>query len=162
MLAMAGNRPGDSALTQPLLLTPLALRGVELRNRAVISPMCQYSAIDGVANDWHFAHLARFALGGAGLVFAEATAIHRDGRITHGDLGLWSDAQIAPLRRIADFLKSMGSRPAIQLAHAGRKASMQRPWHGNGPLDASDRARGDEPWRIVAPSAFPLDRKSVV
>jgi 2,4-dienoyl-CoA reductase-like NADH-dependent reductase (Old Yellow Enzyme family) len=140
-----------------LLLTPLALRGVELRNRAVISPMCQYSAIDGLANDWHFAHLARFALGGAGLVFAEATAIHRDGRITHGDLGLWSDAQIPPLRRIAAFLKDMGSVPAIQLAHAGRKGSMQRPWHGNGPLDASDRARGDEPWRIVAPSALPLD-----
>jgi 2,4-dienoyl-CoA reductase-like NADH-dependent reductase (Old Yellow Enzyme family) len=136
---------------------PLALRGVELRNRAVISPMCQYSAIDGVANDWHFAHLARFALGGAGLVFAEATAIHRDGRITHGDLGLWSDAQIPPLRRIAAFLKDMGSVPAIQLAHAGRKASMQRPWHGNGPLDESDRARGDAPWRIVAPSALPLD-----
>jgi len=138
-------------------LTPLALRGVELRNRAVISPMCQYSAIDGVANDWHFAHLARFALGGAGLIFAEATAIHRDGRITHGDLGLWSDAQIPPLRRIAAFLKDMGSVPAIQLAHAGRKASMQRPWHGNGPLDESDRARGDAPWRIVAPSALPLD-----
>jgi 2,4-dienoyl-CoA reductase-like NADH-dependent reductase (Old Yellow Enzyme family) len=140
-----------------MLLTPLALRGVALRNRAVISPMCQYSAIDGVANDWHFAHLARFALGGAGLIFAEATAIHRDGRITHGDLGLWSDAQIPPLRRIAAFLKDMGSVPAIQLAHAGRKASMQRPWHGNGPLDESDRARGDAPWRIVAPSALPLD-----
>ena len=144
-------------MTQSLLLMPLALRGVELRNRAVISPMCQYSAIDGVANDWHFAHLARFALGGAGLIFAEATAIHRDGRITHGDLGLWSDAQIPPLRRIAAFLKDMGSVPAIQLAHAGRKASMQRPWHGNGPLDESDRARGDAPWRIVAPSALPLD-----
>jgi len=144
-------------MTQPLLLSPTTLRGVTLRNRIVISPLCQYSAADGMANDWHFAHLARFALGGAGAVFVEATAVHKDGRITHGDMGLWSDAHIAPLRRIADFLRAHGAVPAIQLGHAGRKASMQRPWHGNGPLDASDRARGEEVWRIVAPSALAMD-----
>jgi 2,4-dienoyl-CoA reductase-like NADH-dependent reductase (Old Yellow Enzyme family) len=144
-------------MAQPLLLSPTTLRGVTLRNRIVISPLCQYSAVDGMANDWHFAHLARFALGGAGAVFVEATAVHKDGRITHGDMGLWSDAHIAPLRRIADFLRAQGAMPAIQLGHAGRKASMQRPWHGNGPLDGSDQARGEEVWRIVAPSAVAMD-----
>ena len=144
-------------MAQPLLLSPTTLRRVTLRNRIVISPLCQYSAGDGMANDWHFAHLARFALGGAGAVFVEATAVHRDGRITHGDMGLWSDAHVAPLRRIADFLRAQGAVPAIQLGHAGRKASMQRPWHGNGPLDSSDRARGEEVWRIVAPSALAMD-----
>src|SRR5260370_1276706 len=117
-------------MAQPLLISPVTLRSVTLRNRIVISPLCQYSAAEGMANDWHFAHLARFALGGAGAVFVEATAVNRDGRITHGDMGLWSDAHVAPLRRIADFVRSQGAAPAIQLAHAGRKASMQRPWDG--------------------------------
>jgi hypothetical protein len=144
-------------MAEPLLFTSLTLRSVVLRNRIVISPMCQYSASDGLANDWHLVHLGRFALGGAGLVFVEATAIQREGRITHGDMGLWSDAHIAPLKRIVAFMKAHGAVPAIQLAHAGRKASMQRPWHGNGPLDASDRARGEETWPIVAPCSLPLD-----
>lgn len=141
----------------PLLFTPYDIRGVRLKNRVVISPMCQYSAVDGMANDWHFAHLARFALGGAGLVFAEATAVEREGRITHGDLGIWSDAHVEPLKRITTFLKAHGAVPAIQLAHAGRKASMQRPWHGNGPLDDTDRARGEDVWPVIAPSAIPMD-----
>jgi 2,4-dienoyl-CoA reductase-like NADH-dependent reductase (Old Yellow Enzyme family) len=141
----------------PLLFTPLSMRGVTVKNRIVISPMCQYSATEGMANDWHFAHLARFAIGGAGLVFTEATSVARDGRITHGDLGIWSDAHVAPLQRITAFLKSQGAVPAIQLAHAGRKASMQRPWHGNGPLDDTDRARGEDVWNVVAPSAIPMD-----
>lgn len=141
----------------PLLFSPYDIRGVRLKNRVVISPMCQYSAVDGMAGDWHFAHLARFALGGAGLVFAEATAIEREGRITHGDLGIWSDAHVEPLKRITTFLKAQGSVPAIQLAHAGRKASMQRPWHGNGPLDDTDRARGEDVWPVIAPSAIPMD-----
>jgi 2,4-dienoyl-CoA reductase-like NADH-dependent reductase (Old Yellow Enzyme family) len=143
--------------SRPRLFTPLALRGATLKNRIVISPMCQYSAVDGHANDWHLVHLGRFALGGAGMVFTEATAVEARGRITHGDLGLWEDGQIAGLSRVADFLRAHGAVPAIQLAHAGRKASMQRPWHGNGPLDERDRARGDLPWEIVAPSALPLD-----
>jgi 2,4-dienoyl-CoA reductase-like NADH-dependent reductase (Old Yellow Enzyme family) len=124
-------------MTKPLLSSPIALRGLTPRNRVVISPMCQYSAAEGMAADWHFAHLARFAIGGAGLVFSEAAAVERNGRITHGDLGIWSDAHIPPLARITSFLKSQGAVPAIQLAHAGRKASMQRPWHGNGPMDDS-------------------------
>lgn len=144
--------------SRPLLFTPLQLRGVTLKNRIVISPMCQYSAEDGMANDWHFAHLARFALGGAGLIFTEASAVERNGRITHGDLGLWNDAQIAPLKRITDFIKSQGAVPAMQLAHAGRKSSMQRPWHGNGPIDGTDRARGEDVWPVVAPSAIPMDQ----
>jgi 2,4-dienoyl-CoA reductase-like NADH-dependent reductase (Old Yellow Enzyme family) len=146
----------------PLLLQPLELRGLRLRNRCVISPMCQYSASDGFANDWHLVHLGKFAQGGAGAVFAEATAVGKAGRITHGDLGVWSDEHVPGLRRIAEFLKANGAAPAIQLAHAGRKASMQRPWFGNGPLDAADRARGDEPWQIVAPSPIGLDERWLV
>src|SRR4051812_41465437 len=125
------------------LFAPLELRSVRLPNRVVISPMCQYSATFGFAGDWHFAHLAKFAIGRAGLVFTEAAAVEADGRITHGDLGIWSDEHIAPLERITAFIKSQGSVPAIQLAHAGRKASMQRPWFGNGPLDDKDAQRGD-------------------
>ncbi len=143
--------------SRPQLFTPIALRGVTLKNRIVISPMCQYSAVDGHASDWHLVHLGRFALGGAAMVFTEATAVEARGRITHGDLGLWSDEHVAGLRRVATFLREHGAVPAIQLAHAGRKASMQRPWRGNGPLDERDRARGDLPWQIVAPSALPLD-----
>jgi len=144
-------------MSQPQLFTPIALRGVSARNRIVISPMCQYSADEGVANDWHLVHLGKFAQGGAGIVMTEATAVNPEGRITHGDLGLWNDAQIAPLKRIASFLRANGSLPAIQLAHAGRKASMQRPWYGNAALTAEDIARGDKPWTIVAPSAIPMD-----
>jgi 2,4-dienoyl-CoA reductase-like NADH-dependent reductase (Old Yellow Enzyme family) len=144
--------------TPPSLFTPFALRSIETRNRIAISPMCQYSAEDGIADDWHFVHLGKFAQGGAGIVFVEATAVEARGRITHGDLGIWSEAQVPPLRRIAHFVKAQGAVPAIQLAHAGRKASMQRPWHGNGPMSEADTARGEDAWPIVAPSAIPLDR----
>src|SRR5882757_3513914 len=144
-------------MPQPLLFQPITLRGVTSRNCILISPMCQYSAIDGVANDWHLVHLGKFAQGGAGLVMVEAAAVAAEGRITHGDVGIWNDEQIAPLERIAAFLKDNGAVPSIQLAHAGRKASMQRPWYGNAALDAADRARGDLPWRTVAPSAIPMD-----
>lgn len=138
----------------PLLFTPLKLREVELPNRVVISPMCQYSAVDGLANDWHFQHLGRFA--GAGLVFTEATAVEARGRITHGDLGIWSDEHAQALRRITRYLKDMGAVPGIQLAHAGRKASSRRPWDGGAPLDDSDAEAGEPPWEPVAPSAVPL------
>jgi 2,4-dienoyl-CoA reductase-like NADH-dependent reductase (Old Yellow Enzyme family) len=144
-------------MSQPLLFQPISFRGVTAKNRILISPMCQYSAIDGVVNDWHLVHLGKFAQGGAGMVMVEASAVTAEGRITHGDVGLWHDGQTAPLRRIAAFLKGHGAVPAIQLAHAGRKASMQRPWFGNAALDNSDRARGDLPWRIVAPSPIALD-----
>lgn len=144
--------------TKPRLFSPLTLRGVTLKNRIVISPMCQYSSTDGFASDWHLVHLGKFAQGGAALVFTEAAAVEADGRITHGDLGIWSDDHIPGLQRISAFIKSQGSVPAVQLAHAGRKASMQRPWHGNGPLDDSDRARGEIAWTVVAPSAIPMDK----
>lgn len=140
-----------------MLFSPLTLRGVALPNRVVLAPMCQYSADDGMANDWHLVHLGRYAMGGFGCVMAEATAVEPEGRITHGDLGLWRDDQIGPLKRIADFVRAQDAVPAIQIAHAGRKASMQRPWRGNGPLGQEDLQRGDAPWRIVAPSAIAVD-----
>ncbi|MCC6212741.1 MAG: NADH:flavin oxidoreductase/NADH oxidase [Burkholderiales bacterium] len=140
----------------PALFQPLELRGVRPRNRVVVSPMCQYSAAEGMVNDWHLVHLGKFAQGGAGVVFVEATAVEARGRITHGDVGLWSDAQIPGLARIADFLRAQGAVPALQLAHAGRKASMARPWYGNGPLTSDDAARGDACWATVGPSSAPV------
>lgn len=156
------NGAGDQGVltamnSRPLLFQPIELRGVRARNRCVLSPMCQYSAEDGFVNDWHFVHLGKFAQGGAGIVFTEAAAVESIGRITHGDVGIWSDDQVPGLRRIAEFLKANGAVPAIQLAHAGRKASMQRPWYGNAALDASDRARGEDVWPVVAPSSIALD-----
>lgn len=147
--------PSSPAPPRSLLFTSITLRGVTLRNRVVVSPMCQYSAHDGFANDWHFVHLGQFAMGGFGLVFTEATAVTAEGRITHGDLGLWSDAHIAPIRRIVDYVHAQGAQCGMQLAHAGRKASMQRPWFGNAVLGPADHARGDDPWRIVGPVAVP-------
>jgi 2,4-dienoyl-CoA reductase-like NADH-dependent reductase (Old Yellow Enzyme family) len=105
------------------LLSPLTIRGITLRNRIVMSPMCQYIATDGFADDWHLVHLGSRAAGGAALVVVEATAVTRYGRITSGDLGIWSDEHIAPLARIARFVHSQGAVAGIQLAHAGRKAS---------------------------------------
>jgi 2,4-dienoyl-CoA reductase-like NADH-dependent reductase (Old Yellow Enzyme family) len=142
-------------VTRSLLFSPVQLREVVLRNRTVVSPMCQYSAHDGFANDWHFVHLGQFAMGGFGLVFVEASAVLPEGRITHGDVGLWSDEHVAPIGRIADYVHAQGARIGIQLAHAGRKASMQRPWFGNAALGPADRARGDDPWPIVGPVAAP-------
>ena len=144
-------------MTTPLLLEPIELRGVRLKNRIVISPMCQYSAHDGAVTDWHLVHLGKFAQGGAGAVFVEATAVERRGRITHGDTGIWDDAHIAGLKRIAEFIRSQGAMPGLQLAHAGRKASMARPWYGNGPLTSADLERGDKPWSTIAPTEQPID-----
>ena len=131
------------------LFTPLPQRSITLPNRIVLSPMCEYSSVDGFANDWHVVHLGTRAVGGAGLVITEAAAVSPEGRITPGDLGIWSDAHIPQLSRIVEFLKANGSVPGIQLAHAGRKASMAPPW---------EKARTDPPaeggWEnVVAPSA---------
>ena len=147
----------STATGAPMLFTPIELRGVSARNRIVISPMCQYSATDGVAGDWHLVHLGAFASGGAGIVFIEATAVEARGRITHGDVGLWDDGQIAAHRRIVDFVKARGALAAIQLAHAGRKASAQRPWFGAGPVGAEDIARGDAPWQVIGASPVAID-----
>jgi 2,4-dienoyl-CoA reductase-like NADH-dependent reductase (Old Yellow Enzyme family) len=135
-----------------MLFDAIRIRDVQIRNRIVVSPMCQYSAQDGHVTDWHLVHLGKFAQGGAGIVFVEATAVEKRGRITHGDTGIWDDSHIAGLRRIAEFVKSQGAVPALQLAHAGRKASMARPWYGNGPLTQADLERGDKPWSTVAPN----------
>jgi 2,4-dienoyl-CoA reductase-like NADH-dependent reductase (Old Yellow Enzyme family) len=138
------------------LFEPFTLRGVTFPNRVAVSPMSQYRAKGGVANDWHMVHLGRFAMGGAGLVFAEATAVEDRGRRTHGDLGLWDDAQIDPLVPVTRFIAAEGAAPGVQLGHAGRKASERRPWHGETPVDAEDeRLRGEAPWTAIAPSALP-------
>lgn len=140
------------------LLESWRLRDVALRNRIMISPMCQYSAPgNGKVTDWHLAHYGRFAIGGAGLVMAEATAVLPEGRLSHGDLGIWSDEHIAGLARLADLIASQGAVPGIQLSHAGRKASMRRPWHGDGAIDAVDMAeRGEAPWPTVSVSDAPM------
>ena len=140
----------------PYLFQPLTLRGITTRNRVVISPMCQYSAHDGHMDDWHLTHLGRFAIGGAGIVFTEATAVQKRGRITHGCPGLWTDSQIPGHARVAQFALRNGAIPAIQLGHAGRKGGMQRPWFGNGPLNDADFERGDMPWTPVGPSELPV------
>ena len=140
------------------LFEPLTLRGCTLPNRIAVSPLCQYSAIDGFAQPWHFAHLSTFARGKAGLVFTEATAVEERGRITPRCLGIWNDAQAQALRPIVEFIDSMGCVAGMQLAHAGRKASTRAPFveKGGSPLTDEDAARGDHPWQAVAPSPLPV------
>ncbi len=134
------------------LFSPIKLGSVELSNRIVVAPMCQYSAVDGCATDWHLAHLGMLANSGAGLVVVEATHVERHGRITHGCMGLYSDECEAALKRVVDFCRRIGTaKLGIQLAHAGRKASAQRPWEGGGALKA-----GQDPWETIAPSALPF------
>jgi 2,4-dienoyl-CoA reductase-like NADH-dependent reductase (Old Yellow Enzyme family) len=138
------------------LLSPWTVRGVTLRNRIVMSPMCQYSAEEGLANDWHLVHLGSRAAGGVGLVMVEATAVTRDGRISPGDMGIWSDDHIEPLARIARYVESQGAVPSIQLAHAGRKASCDAPWRGGAPLTPEHGG-----WRPVwGPSPLAFDEGS--
>ena len=132
------------------LFAPLVQRGVTLRNRIVVSPMCQYMAQDGLADDWHLVHLGGLAGGGAGAVIAEATSVLPEGRISPADLGLWADRHVEPLARICRYVAQRGAVPGIQLAHAGRKASTAAPWAGGGPLDA---ASGGWPAQVTAPSA---------
>jgi len=134
------------------LFSPLAFAGLEVDNRIVVSPMCQYSADDGCANDWHFTHLGMLANSGAGLLVVEATHVEQLGRITHGCLGLYSDANEAALKRVVDNCRRIGvAKLGIQLAHSGRKGSAQRPWEGGGSLKA-----GADPWETIAPSALPF------
>ncbi len=134
------------------LFSSLTIRGTTLPNRVVVSPLCMYSAIDGMPQPFHFAHLSSFARGGAGLVFTEATAIVPQGRITPQCLGIWNDQQAAAIKPIVDFIKSMGMVAGIQLAHAGRKASTAAPFHGAKPL-LSDHP---DSWQVVGPSALPV------
>src|SRR5471030_2903790 len=126
----------------PKLFTPYKIKSVELRNRIVVSPMCEYSSVDGFANNWHLVHLGSRAIGGAGLIITEATAVSPEGRITFADLGIYNDEHINKLKEITDFIHQHGAIAGIQLAHAGRKASHVQHWHGG--------------------KQIPSDRKSVV
>ncbi|HEY9649556.1 MAG TPA: NADPH dehydrogenase NamA [Coleofasciculaceae cyanobacterium] len=140
------------------LFEPLSIRDVNFRNRIAVSPMCQYSCQDGYANDWHLVHLASRAVGGAGLVITEATAVEPKGRISPADLGIWSDEHAEALAKIVALIDNFGAIAGIQLAHAGRKASTAKPWEGGQALDESQGG-----WRpVVAPSAIAFDEKSPV
>ena len=145
-------------MTVPLIFQPLKIRNIELPNRIVVSPLCMYSAINGVAQPWHFAHLSTFARGKAGLVFAEATAVEARGRITPQCLGIWTDEQADALKPITAFIESMGCVPGIQLAHAGRKASTRPPFveGGGSPITESNASESETPWQAVAPSPLPV------
>ncbi len=132
------------------LFDTFTLRGLTLRNRIVVSPMCEYSSVDGFSNDWHVVHLGSRAVGGAGLVMTEAAAVSPEGRITAHDLGIYSDEHVAGLRRIVDFIHAQGAKAGIQLAHAGRKASSPRPWDGGHAITVADGG-----WQPLAPSAIP-------
>ena len=134
-----------------LLFEPITIRSITLKNRIVVSPMCEYSSQDGFANDWHLVHLGSRAVGGAALVIAEATAVSPEGRITHDDLGIWKDDHIDFLSRITSFIEKQNAVPGIQLAHAGRKASHHSPWKGGKPLQPHEA-----PWQTLAPGAIPF------
>lgn len=135
-------------MAETRLFSPLTLRGVTFRNRIAVPPMCMYSALDGYANDFHLVHYGSLALGGAGLIIQEATAVSRGGRISRGDLGLWEDGQVKMLSRITGFIREQGSVPGIQLAHAGRKAGCAPPWEGGRQLEGE--------WGRWAPSPLPF------
>ena len=134
------------------LLSPLTIKNITFQNRIVISPMCQYSSEDGFANDWHLVHLGSRAVGGASLIIQEATAVSPEGRITYADMGLWKDEQMDKLKQIVSFIHSQGALAGIQLAHAGRKASHQKPWEGGRQIH-SDETNG---WQTFAPGAVPF------
>lgn len=133
------------------LFTPLTIKNITLKNRIIVSPMCQYSSVDGFANDWHLVHLGSRAAGGAGLIITEAAAVSPEGRISPDDLGIWKDEHIPPLKRITEFLHANGSAAGIQLAHAGRKASVASPWKGGKQLSLQDGG-----WQTVAPGPIPF------
>ena len=148
----AAGTDHDREVPETDLLSPLKIRGITLRNRIVMSPMCQYIAQDGLASDWHLVHLGSRAVGGVALVVVEATAVTPEGRISPGDLGIWGDQHVEPLARIVRFVQSQGAVAGIQLAHAGRKASCEPPWKGGASL--TPEAGG---WSVVGPSAIPFN-----
>ena len=139
------------------LFSPLKIKNVILKNRIIVSPMCQYSSEDGFANDWHLVHLGSRAVGGAAVVLTEAAAICPEGRISPNDLGIWKDEHITFLKRITNFIEQQGSIPGIQLAHAGRKASQPRPWRDSGITDKEKNY-----WQTYAPSAIPFKDGDVI
>lgn len=139
--------------SNPILFEPFRIRQCELRNRLVLAPMMQYRAVDGYVSDWHVVHLGKFALGGFAVVMTEVVAVQKSGRISYGDLGIWSDDHVEGLRRCVDYIHSEGALAAIQLGHAGRKASVRRVFDGGGPIGQGDCA-DEPPWRVVGPSAL--------
>src|SRR5450830_749548 len=148
-------------MTQPLLFTPLRIRELTLKNRVVVAPMHQYSAVKGFPTDWHLMNAGRYAAGGAGLVILESTKIERRGCGTVGDLGIWDDAFVPHLARIVDLVHQCGAAAGIQLGHSGRKARTQRPWEGGRPLQRTEVNRSEiddwDAWELVAPSDLPAD-----
>jgi 2,4-dienoyl-CoA reductase-like NADH-dependent reductase (Old Yellow Enzyme family) len=155
---VATDRPGGLTTPveqRPLLFRPITLRGVTARNRIMLGPMSQYLAIDGNVTDWHLVHLGQFAIGGAGIVFSEETAVEARGRRTHHCAGIYTDEQVRSYRRVTQFLKQMGAVPGIQLGHAGRRASVRAPWEGRLPLGEADALLGNPPWTGVSASAIP-------
>jgi 2,4-dienoyl-CoA reductase-like NADH-dependent reductase (Old Yellow Enzyme family) len=140
-----------------LLFSPLTIKSITLKNRIVVSPMCQYSAVDGFASDWHLVHLGSRAVGGAALIIQEATAVSADGRISYGDMGIWKDEHIEKLSSIVAFIHEHGSVAGIQLAHAGRKASCELPWKGGLQIHS-----GQNHWQTIAPSPIPFYENDMV
>ena len=138
------------------LFSPVTFRDVRFRNRVFVSPMCEYSAVDGVPNDWHLVHLGSRAVGGAGMVMVEATAVSPQGRISLGDTGIWSDEQAKAFGRITAFIKSQGAVAGIQIAHAGRKASTGIPWESPGPISKEQGA-----WEVIGPSGNSVCRRTI-
>ena len=139
------------------LFSPLTIKSVTLKNRLVISPMCQYSSVDGFANDWHLVHLGSRAVGGAALIIQEATAVTPEGRITYGDMGIWKDEHVDKLKQIVAFIHANDAVAGIQLAHAGRKASCELPWNGGEQI-----ANGENSWKPIAPSPIPFKAGQVI
>jgi 2,4-dienoyl-CoA reductase-like NADH-dependent reductase (Old Yellow Enzyme family) len=140
------------------LFSPIKIKSIELKNRIVVSPMCEYSSVNGFANNWHLVHLGSRAVGGAALIISEATAVSAEGRISFADLGIYKDEHIAKLKEITDFIHEHGAIAGIQLAHAGRKASHQQPWVGGKQIPAADK----NGWQSVAPSALPFTESEEV
>src|SRR3546814_5085632 len=160
---LASNLSRREPVSMVKLFEPLLLRDVVLKNRIMVSPMSMYSSTEGFADYCHLVHLGRFALGGAGTVMMEATAVTRNGRGTAGCNGIWRDEQMSGLRRVTRFLRKLGSASGIQLGHSGPKGSSQRPWHGNGPLTDKDRAeRQESPWSVVSSTDAPFDTRWAV
>jgi 2,4-dienoyl-CoA reductase-like NADH-dependent reductase (Old Yellow Enzyme family) len=149
-------------MTRPLLFTPLALRGLTLRNRIVVAPMHQYAGVNGFATDWHLMNAGRYAAGGVGLMMVESTKIERRGCGTVGDLGIWNDDFIPQLARIVELVHQCGAAAGIQLGHSGRKARAGRPWEGGKPLERSEAIADWDDWELVAPSAIAADAQSPV
>lgn len=155
---VATDRPGGLVTPvdqRPLLFRPITMRGVTARNRIMLAPMSQYLAIDGAPTDWHLVHLGQFAIGGAGIVFSEEAAVEPRGRKTHHCAGIYTDDHVRSYRRITRFLKDLDALPAMQLGHAGRRASVRPPWEGRVPLRERDAAFGQAPWRVVSASPIP-------